>query len=297
MRLTGSAPQLLLVAGLTALQLGDSVSETAERQSFPPVHTSPTNRSRVVSSDVLSQVSRGRQASVPQAVREPGNDQIGIHAFQFTRAIYTGFRRRGWGGRSWAVDYPKADRQFLFNLVRMTNIDAYQLENPVRLDDPELRKFPFLYVLEVGFMALTPPEVEGLRNYLLAGGFLFVDDFWGDREWFNFEREIRQVLPEFSIQELPLDHPAFSAFYDIDSIVQVPNVGNGTRGGPTYEKGGFTPHVRAIFDDNDRLIVLINWNTDLGDAWEWADNPYYPLKYSNFAWQLAINFIIYSMSH
>lgn len=293
MRLIGSAPQLLLVAGLTALQVGDSVSETAERQPSLP----PTNRSHIVSGDVLSQVPRGRQSSVPQAAREPGTDQIGIHAFQFTRAIYSGYGRRGWGGRSWAVDYPKADRQFLFNLVRMTNIDAYQLENPVRLDDPELRKFPFLYVLEVGFMALTPPEVEGLRNYLLAGGFLFVDDFWGDREWFNFEREIRQVLPEFSIQELSLDHPAFSAFYDIDSIVQVPNVGNGTRGGPTYEKGGITPHVRAIFDDKDRLMVLINWNTDLGDAWEWADNPYYPLKYSNFAWQLAINFIIYSMSH
>lgn len=295
MRLIGSVPQLLLVAGLTALQVGDSVSEAAEPLPSPPL--SRANRPRVVSGDVLAQVPRGRQPGVLQAAGEPSNDEIRIHAFQFTRAIYTGYGRRGWGGRSWAVDYPKADRQFLFNLVRMTNIDAYQLENPVRLDDPELRKFPFLYVLEVGFMALTPPEVEGLRNYLLAGGFLFVDDFWGDREWFNFEREIRQVLPEFSIQELSLDHPAFSAFYQIDTIIQVPNVRNGVRGWPTHEKGGITPHVRAIFDDNDRLMVLINWNTDLGDAWEWADNPYYPLKYSNFAWQLAINFIIYSMSH
>lgn len=227
----------------------------------------------------------------------PDPDSLGKYEFYFTRSMYSGYRR-GWrGGGSWAVDFPRADRIFLIGLKRMTLIDSYGMENPVALDDPALRRFPFLYALEVGYMGLTPSEVQGLRDYLLAGGFLFVDDFWGTYEWANFESEIARVLPEYPIEELPLDHPVFSTVYDIDSIVQVPNVGRGRTGGPTWEQDGYIPRVRAIFDENDRLLVAIHWNTDLGDAWEWADDPYYPLKYSNYAWQVAINFIVYAMTH
>ncbi len=223
----------------------------------------------------------------------PPDDSLGKYEFYFTRTIYSGFGR----GRSWAVDGPRADRIFLEGLRRLTVIDAYDMENPVRLDDPKLFKFPFIYALEVGAMGLTDSEARALRNYLLAGGFLFIDDFWGSYQWMNFEREMSRVLPEYPIQELPLDHPVFTTVYDIDSIVQVPNIGNALRGGPTWEYGGYVPHVRGIFDDNGRLMVAIHWNTDLGDAWEWADDPYYPLKYSNYAWQVAINFIVYAMTH
>jgi hypothetical protein len=215
-------------------------------------------------------------------------------AFYFTRAVYTSYR--GWGRGSWAVDFPKADRQFLFALRRLTGIDAYDLENPVALDDPDLRRFPFLYAVEVGRMALTPSEVEGLRGYLLAGGFLVVDDFWGTLEWENFEAEIRRVLPEYPIVELPRDHALLSTFYGIDSIVQVPNVRNGMQGGPTWERDGYEPHLRGIFDPADRLMVLISWNSDLGDAWEWAENPYYPLPFSNYAISLGVNLVLYGMS-
>jgi len=166
----------------------------------------------------------------------------------------------------------------------------------VALDDPELRRFPFLYAVEVGRMALTEAEVDGLRGYLLAGGFLVVDDFWGTREWENFESEMRRVLPERAIVELPQDHPLLNTFYGIDSIVQVPNVGNGMRGGPTWERDGYVPHLRAIFDDGGRLMVLISWNSDLGDAWEWAENPHYPLPYSNYAISLGVNLVLYGMS-
>jgi hypothetical protein len=217
------------------------------------------------------------------------------HAFYFTRAMYTGYRR-GFSG-SWAIDYPKADRQFLIGVRRLTNIEAYELENPIELDDPELRKYPFLYALEVGYMSLTDSEVKGLRDYLLAGGFLVIDDFWGTWEWRNFESEMRRVLPEYPIVELPLDHPLLDVFYDIDMIRQVPNVRQGMQGGPTWEQDGYEPKLLGIFDDRDRLMVVINWNTDLGDAWEWAENPYYPLEYSNFAYQIGINMIVYAMSH
>jgi hypothetical protein len=226
------------------------------------------------------------------------------YAFYFTRARYSdgrsqyGARRGGWrGGRgSWATDYPKADIQFLIGLKRLTVVDAYDFENAVPLDDPALRRYPLVYAVEVGRMALTPSEVEGLRSYLLAGGMLIVDDFWGTWEWANFEQNIRQVLPEYPIVDLPMDHPVLSTLYQIDQIVQVPNVWNGRSGGPTWERDGYYPALRGMFDDKGRLLVLISWNSDLGDAWEWAEDPFYPIRFSNFAYQLGVNMVIYGMT-
>ena len=263
----GSGPAALLLMAVTLLQLPQDAG--AQRRSF----------------------GRGRRGDEGESapLRRP---HTGHREFHFTRAAYTAY----WG-RNWATDYPKADRQFMMGVQRLlTHLDADGDENPVRLDDPELNRFPFLYAVEVGRMALTEPEVEGLRRYLQAGGFLVVDDFWGSREWANFESEIRRVLPGCTIVDLPRDHPMFSAFYDIKEFLQVPNVGNGIAG-YTSEKDGFTPLYRGIFDDKGRLMVAINANTDLGDAWEWAEVPEYPLKYSTFAYQMGVNFIVYSMSH
>jgi hypothetical protein len=217
--------------------------------------------------------------------------------FYFTRAAYGGLGRgyRGYG--SWTVDYPKADRQFMIGVHRLARLlDASSEENPVRLDDPDLDRYPFLYAVEVGYMSLGEEEVRGLRRYLRAGGFLFVDDFWGSQEWEVFESEIRRVLPGCEIVEMPLDHPLFHTYYSIKQILQVPNVYN-ARIGRTWERDGHTAHCRGIFDERGRLMVLINWNTDLGDAWEWADDPEYPLKYSAFAYEMGVNAILYAMSH
>jgi len=220
------------------------------------------------------------------------------HEFVFTRAIYSsGGPGRGWRGRSWATDYPKADRQFIALIQRLVGFDIAETERAIRLDDPELRRHPFLYAVEVGYMSLTDAEVRGLRDYLLAGGFLVVDDFWGSVEWRNFEREIRRVLPEYPIVDLPLDHPVFHTYYEIDEIVQVPGIGNALRGGRTWERDGRVPAVRGILDEAGRLMVLIHWNTDLGDAWEWAEHPGYPLRYSSWAYELGANQILYAMSH
>ncbi|MBI4419791.1 MAG: DUF4159 domain-containing protein [Gemmatimonadetes bacterium] len=214
--------------------------------------------------------------------------------FYFTRGIYSGF---GYRFGSWRTDYPKADRQFLMGVQRLISVDTYELEHAVQLDDPDLNRFPFLYMVEVGRMSMTDSEVQGLRRYLQAGGFLVVDDFWGSYEWEVFQSEIARVLPGRPIVELSSDHPLFNMVYHVEEILQVPNVGNGIRGDRTWEQDGFVPHCRAIFDEEGRLLVVINWNTDLGDAWEWAENPYYPLKFSTFAYQMGINFIIYGMSH
>ena len=178
----------------------------------------------------------------------------------------------------------------------LIDISAAEHENAIRLNDPKIRRFPFLYALEVGNMTMSPSESRGLRDYLLAGGFLVIDDFWGSWEWANFEREIRRVLPEYRIVDIPLTHPIFNAVYRIDEIIQVPAIGNHYRG-RTWEQDGYVPHARGIFDQEGRLMVVINWNTDLGDAWEWFERPEYPLQFSSFAVQMGINFIVYAMSH
>ena len=211
--------------------------------------------------------------------------------FYFTRAIYSSYRPG-----NWSIDYPEADYHFLLGLQRLTSVNAFDRDHPIGLDDPELRRFPFLYAVEVGYMALQEGEVEGLRNYLLAGGFLVVDDFWGTAEWDNFERQMRRVFPDRDIDELSLDHPVFHQLYEVEEVLQVPALGRGFMG-RTWERDGVTPHVRGISDEDGRLMVLINWNTDLGDAWEHADDPRYPLEYATYAYRMGVNIVLYAMSH
>lgn len=230
----------------------------------------------------------------PGAVAGTGPDEVLGHEFYFTRGNYGG-SEMDWGPR-WAVDFPEADEHFLVALKRLTGIDAYDTHNALLIDEPKLRDYPFLYILEVGSLSLSDTQAKALREYLLAGGFMMVDDFWGTFAWQNFEHQMKLVFPEYDIVEVPLDHPIFHAFYDIDEIIQVPNVYQ-ARGPVTHEYDGYVPHVRGIFDDDGRLMVVVNWNTDLGDAWEWADNPDYPLRYSTYAFEVAVNTVIYAMSH
>jgi hypothetical protein len=217
----------------------------------------------------------------------------GRFPFYWTRAMYSGGGfRRGYG--SWAVDFPKSDQQFLIVIKRLVRLNAYDWENPVGLWDPDLRKFPLIYMLEVGGMYLTEVEVEGLRGYLDAGGFVIVDDFWGARQWDNFLWNMRRVYPDKAIVDIDLDHPVYSAYYDIDEVVQVPAVNNIYR---REECSGCYPQVKGMYDDDGRLMMMINFNTDLGDAWEWAEDPRYPLDLSTYAYQMGANMIVYAMSH
>ena len=242
---------------------------------------------------LLARVGLGGAAETAEA---GAKSRVPAHNFYFARAQYTGDGQYpNW--KDWGTDFPKADHQFLSVLKRLATLDAYDQGLPVRLDDPDLRRFPYLYAVEVGHMDLSETEADRLRDYLLAGGFLVVDDFWGTEEWDSFERQIRKVFPSRAIVDIPHDHPLFHSYYDIEEVVQVPNMGQAVTGGPTHESDGYVPVVRGIFDDDGRLMVAINWNTDLGDGWEWAELPTFPLKFSTYAVQIGVNTIVYALSH
>jgi hypothetical protein len=257
-------------------------------------------------------------AASPRSAQEAectGEPPDRFYEFYFTRAIYNDYSRgffssrggrRGAGGGSWATDFPKADCQFISVTKRLAGMDMYADSWAIHLDDTRIRSYPFLYALEVGRnggWSLTDAELKGLQDYLAAGGFLVIDDFWGTEQWYNFEREMMRILPNAQIVELPLDHELFNIFYTIDEIIQVPNISNGEAislgypGAVTYQSDGYVPHVRGIFDADGRLMVVINWNTDLGDAWEWAEQPLYPVQFSTHAFEMGVNMILYAMTH
>ncbi|MBI4460257.1 MAG: DUF4159 domain-containing protein [Acidobacteria bacterium] len=205
------------------------------------------------------------------------------------------FPRQGWG---WATDYPGADCKFMGAVHRLTGVRVHPNPNVISITDPDLFKFPFLYAVEVGGMYLSDEEAVRLRTHLLRGGFLHVDDFWGLRQKANFEAAIKKVFPDRPLQSLPLTHPVFHTFFDIDTVVQVPNVGNGCYGRRTWEQSDdIEPAIYGISDDRGRLMVLVTYNADLGDAWEYMDLACYPEKFSGYSYRIGINFMIYAMTH
>ncbi len=289
-RLTAASAVVSVLAAIAVA--GATGSLAPDRAAVAPNPAAETATSPARSEAGLREALLEREPALAQTWAEWGRD------FYFTRAIYSGSRGYWRGRGTWSTDFPKADRQFLFILHRLlTLLDLHEWENPVSLADPELRRFPFLYMLEVGYMRLTEPEILGLRNYLEAGGFLVVDDFWGPDAWANFAYHMSLVLPNRRIQPIPNGHPIFHQFYDIEQILTVPSIGNAMRGRYEECRGPCEPTVSGIFDDRGELMVVINHNTDLGDAWEWSENPYYPIDRSTYAYELAINYIIYGLSH
>lgn len=253
-----------------------------------------------VAAAVVLAAAYGQSGRTPGFLSQSGQKQLftvgSDPQFTFVRLVYTGLRSWGYY-KNWYTDWPKADRQFILGIKRLTNIKVADQGKAISVTDKEIFRYPFIYSVESGHWNLTDEEISGLREYLERGGFLFCDDFWGSREWENFQGNIDRVLPGKKIVEIPMDHPIFHSYYDISQIIQTPNVGNALYKTTTFEDDGYVPHCRGIFDSRGRLMVVINWNTDLGDAWEWADLPGYPAKYSTYAYQIGINSIIYAMSH
>jgi hypothetical protein len=226
-------------------------------------------------------------------VAEPPPQPPGIEVpyngnFTFTRIRYGspwGSRR---GAGAWAHDYPQADRHLpkILEYVSTIALNAHG-SNVLDLDDPELFRHPLIYLSEPGFWGMSDAEAAGLRRYLLKGGFLILDDF--EREqWYNMEEQLRRAMPDHRLMEVGPGHPIFSSFFRLDDIY-VPH--------PLVR---VTPSYHALFENNDpkgRMLVLVNYNSDLAEYWEWSDTGFLPLDLSNEAYKLGVNYVFYALTH
>jgi len=198
----------------------------------------------------------------------------------------------------WTQDYPRADRHFSEAVRRLTRIQARSVEQPVNLEDgDEVYNWPWLYAVQVGEWGLTTGEAKVLRDYLLRGGFFVADDFHGNYEWEMFEKRIRLVFPDRPIVEIPDADAVFHSVFDIDEKFQLPGAAHLRAGAKNPYDGGIGGHWRGIYDDKGRIMVAISYNSDMGDAWEWADDAYYPEKFSGLAIRIGVNYIVYAMTH
>lgn len=228
------------------------------------------------------------------------NESFPGDLFTFARVRYD-----SWGGRSdkWRTDHPDSDLNFSLRLQQLTTIKVNPEPVIVNLTDENLHDYPFLYMIEPGGLGFSEEEVKALRRYCLSGGFMMVDDFWGDDQYRNLADELARVFPDRKPFEVPLDHEIFHNVYDLKEKPQVPSV-NHAAWGVSYERSNdgsdtTVPYYRAITDDKDRIMIFICHNTDLGDGWEQEGrNEDYFREYSvKKAYPMGINIVTYAMTH
>jgi len=240
----------------------------------------------------------GALGHAPADYERPGEFVVGRLMYPQARrgrALGTGYGDWLQGGTAWTVDYPEGDRVFANLLARLTTIDVRVVEQPVNLDDgDDAYYWPFLISGLVGAWDLTDAQAVKLREYLLRGGFLLCDSFYGTVEWEGFIASMSRVFPDRPIVELPDTHPIFHAVYDLTDRPQVPTWQHLPYG---YRNGGKTPYWRAILDDDDRVMVMITYNNDIADGWQRADEYAYPAEAANLAIRLGVNFAVYALSH
>jgi hypothetical protein len=223
------------------------------------------------------------------------------------RRGYRGFGEYGrgvldWreGFTSWTQDYPRADRHFAAALRRLTRVHTRSVEQPVNPDDADdIYNWPWMNAGEMGDWKLTDPQVKTLREYLLRGGFLMLDDFWGPEEYARFDESMKKVFPDRPVVEIDNKDAIFHSVYDLDERYQI--LGTWAlrpgRGGLGYRAVGTTAHWLGIYDDKERVMVAMTFNSDLGDSWEWADDPSYPEKFAALGIRIGVNYVVYAMTH
>jgi hypothetical protein len=228
--------------------------------------------------------------------------------FTFVRIKYEsghGFGRQRGG---WFIDYPDSDLNFSLRLQQLTSLKVNPDPVVLELTDDRLFDYPFVYIIEPGSLMFSEQEVVALRRYCFNGGFVMVDDFWGDAQYENLRRELKRVFPSRDPFEVPLSHEIFHCVYDMKEKPMVPAIGavyrmrNGRYASAERSWDGSdtqTPHYRAITDDADRIMVFICHNTDLGDGWEEeARDPEYFKEFSvKLAYPMGINIVTYAMTH
>ncbi len=221
--------------------------------------------------------------------------------FTFARIEYTSYA--GGRGNRWRNDFPDSDWNFSYRLQQLTSLKADPNGIVVKLTDPAIFDYPFLFMNGVGSLDLRQDEADALRRHLLHGGFLMVDDFWGEDEWDHMLDQMRMVFPDRSPKDLPLSHEIFHIVYDMKSKPQVPDIRT-WRSGSNFEynhgrPGDMLPHFQAYFDDDGHIVALLCHNNDLGDGWEreGENADYFATFAVPFSYPMGINIITYAMTH
>jgi hypothetical protein len=223
----------------------------------------------------------------------------------FARLMYPpgpndGYRNRfsgDWrlGASLWTQDFPRADRHFSLAVRRLTRLQVRSVEQCVNLDEKdEVYNWPWLYAVQVGEWGITDSQASKLRDYLLRGGFFMADDFHGTEEWSVFQESMHRVFPDRPIVDIADGDAAFHAVYDLDQRYQIVGAEHLDTG---HKLDGYVARWRGIYDDKGRLMVAISFNSDIGDSWEWADEPQYPERFSALGVRIGINYIVYAMTH
>jgi hypothetical protein len=203
------------------------------------------------------------------------------------------------GGTSWTQDYPRADRHFAQALRRLTRISVRSVEQPVDPDDTDdFFNWPWMNAGEMGDWKLTDAQATTVREYLLRGGFLMLDDFWGPEEYARFDETMKAIFPDRPVVEIDSKDPIFHSVYNLDDRFQILGDWCVHFSLQCQQRAvGTAAHWMGVYDDKNRLMVMISFNSDIGDAWEWADGPQYPEKMAGEAIRIGVNYVVYAMTH
>jgi len=243
-------------------------------------------------------VEYGESIPLPSDWREPGE-------WTFARLMYPPGPLDGYRGRFdgpwqeglslWTQDYPRADRALANAVRRLTRVDARSVEQSVNLDDgDEVYNWPWLYAVQVGEWGLTEAQAKKLRDYLLRGGFFMADDCHGTQETAYFEKTMKMVFPDRELVDIPDSDPIFHTIFDLDDRFQIPGAEHLATG---HKKDGYVAHWKGIYDDKGRIMVAFSQNSDIGDSWEFLDDPRYPVRFSALGTKIGVNYVIYAMTH
>jgi hypothetical protein len=256
----------------------------------------------------VAQFQGGRRGGRPRPDRSSYPEWEIEEEFQHDVFTFARIQYDSWGsgrrGASWRNDFPDCDWNFSARLQELTSMQVDPNGVVLRLTDDKLFDYPFIYMSNVGNMSLSEPEMEGLRRYLLNGGFLMADDFWAPAAWRHVQAEMKQVFPNIKPRELAADHEIFHNVYDLHGKLQVPSI-FAWRQGDTFEywhgdpEGDPDPHFWGWFDDRGNLMALFCHNNDIGDGWEReGENTEFFHTYSErVSYPLGINIITYAMTH
>ena len=255
---------------------------------------------------------RGYEIRNPERIKEQEmmekalNPEFREDVFTFARLKFQADRDyRFGGGRLWDDDAPEADLNLIFRLHEVTSLKVRPGLNFIDITTKDLADYPFVYLASAGRVILTDDEVVALRSYLLNGGFMMADDFWGDDQWAHFHEQLKRILPDREPEELSLDHRIFHTVIDFKKQPQIPSVGAYMQTGQSYDPGwpfdekNHDPHYYALYDDKKRMIALLCHNNHYGDGWEHeGDDETYFYNFSMpMAYPMLINILVYTMAH